>query len=385
MIDSVQLAREFEQRIGSGGRMFSAPGRVNLIGEHTDYNDGFVLPLAIDRGTTVVARAREDRRVIVRSRNNDSTITFDLDQPGTPLRGTWQDYVEGVARCLAVPTLRGADVLLEGDVPAGAGLSSSAAIEVAVGLSLLHLASAITVEADGSLPVAAGTQLALAAQKAEHDYVGTHCGIMDQLVSAIARRDHALLIDCRTLEATRVPLTLPDVVVLICDSKVKHSLATSGYNDRRRECEEAARALGVPALRDVTVEQLAQVSLPDAIGRRARHVVTENQRTLDVARCLGTGDLASVGRHMFASHASLRDDFEVSCAELDLLVELAREAGVIGARMTGGGFGGCTVNLVAKSRLDEVTGKLRDGYRARYGVDPDLFTSRACDGARVLG
>jgi galactokinase len=392
MIDAARVRSEFEARHGGGARLFHAPGRVNLIGEHTDYNDGFVLPMAIDRGTTVAARVRADRLVTATSVNNGETLSFDLDRPGPPRRGTWQDYVEGVAQALGPGRLRGADLVLWGDVPAGAGLSSSAAIEVAVGLSLLILADVVEPDADGLIGDELATELALAAQRAEHQYVGTRCGIMDQLISARGRRDHALLIDCRSLEATPVPLELPDALVLICDSQVKHELASSAYNERRAQCEEAVRVLGahlsgVRALRDVSEADLErhQGALPEPIRARARHVVGENARTLRACAALRAGDLEAVGREMYASHASLRDDYQVSCAELDHLVELARAVpGVLGARMTGGGFGGCTVNLVRRAALPEVERRLVEGYRARFGRAPELFVSRAAGGARAL-
>ena len=392
MIDPRTVQAAFTAKHGSAGRLFYAPGRVNLIGEHTDYNDGFVLPMAIDRGTCVAGRARADRLLRVQSLNIEGAIEIDLDHAGPKRRGTWQDYVEGVARALGAERLSGADLLLNGDVPAGAGLSSSASVEVAVGLALLALSGVAKLGADGLVDKALGTEIALAAQRAEHDYVGTMCGIMDQLVAALGRKDHALFIDCRTVEATAVPLELPSTVVLICDSKVKHSLATSGYNDRRKECDEAVRLLaqvlpGVTSLRDVSPADLVKhdAALPEPVRRRARHVVTEIARTEAAAAALRAGDLATMGRHMNASHTSMRDDFEISCPEIDLLVELAQPMdGVFGSRMTGGGFGGCTVSLVAEAALPAVKARLTEAYGARFGRAPDLFVSRAQAGAQEL-
>ena len=392
MIDPERVQAAFSAEHGGRGRLFYAPGRVNLIGEHIDYNDGFVLPMAIDRGTWVAGRARTDRKVRVRSANVEGAIELDLDHAGPKLRGTWQDYVEGVAQALGTQRLVGADLLLDGDVPAGAGLSSSASVEVAVGLALLGLAGVAKLDESGLVDTKLGTELALAAQRAEHEYVGTKCGIMDQLVVALGREDHALFIDCRSVEATPVPLALPEAVVLICDSKVKHSLASSAYNDRRRSCEDAVvllakRLPGIRSLRDVSPADFEThaAALPDDLRRRARHVVGEIARTSAAADALRRGDLATMGMHMNASHASLRDDYEVSCAELDVLADIAQhQDGVFGARMTGGGFGGCTVNIVAERALEQTKRALVDGYQARFGKTPDLFVSRAHAGAREL-
>ncbi len=338
------LAAELRGMVGREARVFAAAGRVNLIGEHTDYNDGFVLPFAIERTTFVAVAARDDRKLVVRSRSQPGTAEIDLAADGTP-RKSWTDYIEGVARALmrrGIP-VSGPDILVGSDLPTGAGLSTTAALEISVGLALSTLAGA---DIDR-------TELALAGQEAEHQWTGTLCGIMDQMVVARGERDHALLIDCRSLELRAVPLALGDHVILVCDSGVKHELASSDYNQRRRECEQGVELLGaafpgIRALRDITTTQLAsrQSALPDVVRRRCRHVVTENERTTQAAAALAAGDLVTVGRLMNGSHASLRDDYEVSCAELDLLVETAQtQPGVLGARMTGGGFGGCTVNL----------------------------------------
>ena len=380
------VRRAFLDRHGHGRapRMFAAPGRVNLIGEHTDYNDGFVLPAAIDRATVVAAAPRADRRLAVRSIDLDRAIEIDLDAPGTGRSGTWADHVAGVAALLerAGARLVGADVVLGSDVPAGAGLSSSAALEMSLGLALLSLAGH---EVDR-------VALARAAQAAEHEFVGTRCGIMDQLIAGLGRAGHALLIDCRSLEATPVPLAIGDCVIALCDTKVKHDLATSAYNERRAACERAVELLrpalpGVRALRDVTAGDLERHAelLPQPIRRRAAHVVGENARTLAAADALRAGDLERVGQLMAESHRSLRDDYQVSCAELDHLVDVATELpGVAGARMTGGGFGGCTVNIVEAASLDSFTANVTSAFEARFGRRPDVFAARAADGAREL-
>ncbi|HVF28902.1 MAG TPA: galactokinase [Pyrinomonadaceae bacterium] len=383
MIDRDALRRSFRERYDSEPRLFRAPGRVNLIGEHTDYNEGFVLPMAIDRETVVAGSVRTDRRVRVYSLNLDEASEFDLDQPGEKRRGIWLDYVEGIARVLESRgvTLRGADLVVSSDVPAGAGLSSSAALEVSAGLALSSLA-------DREVGKVA---LALAGQQAEHVYVGTMCGVMDQFVAALGREGHALLIDCRTLEATPVPLDTSRVAVVICDTNVKHELSSSEYNVRRAECERGVELLraanpGIRALRDVSIAEFARFEtlLPEPIKRRCRHVVTENERTLAAARALNEGDLEDMGRMMYDSHRSLRDDYEVSCRELDVLVEIAGNLGTVGARMTGGGFGGSTVNLVRRAVLDEFQSTVAREYTRATKRSPTIYISEAGEGAKEV-
>jgi galactokinase len=380
LIEREALRRAFEERYGRPARLFRAPGRVNLIGEHTDYNGGFVLPMAIDRETVVAAAPRADRTVRVCSLNRGEEMAFDLDQPGEPRRGLWLDYVEGVARALESRGMHlgGADMLLFSDVPAGAGLSSSAALEVSAGLALASV-SGQTVE-----PL----ELALAGQQAEHTYVGTLSGIMDQFVAALGREGHALLIDCRALSAEAIPLDTKEVVVAIADTHVQRELSASEYNRRRAECEEGVRLLSerlpsVRELRDVSVEEFKRFAscLPEKVRRRCRHVVGENTRTLAAAAALRRGDLEEVGRLMRRSHESLRDDYEVSCAELDLLAETAWGVrGVLGSRMTGGGFGGSTVSLVQRDRLAEFERSLAEAYQKRKGFAPTIYVSEAGGG-----
>ena len=352
----------------------SAPGRVNLIGEHVDYSEGFVLPLAIDRATTARAVPRDDRRVRVRSAEREGEATFDLDDADATARGDWSDYAQGMARALDRRVrLRGANLHVSTTVPIGAGLSSSAAFELAVGLALLGAAGA---ELDRG-------ELARAAREAENGFVGLRSGIMDQLASAFGMRDHALLIDCRTAAVTPVPIP-PGVAIVVADTGVKHELASSAYNERRAESEAAARALGVPSLRDVTSalwEERATLLSP-LLLRRARHVVTENERTLRVAAALSAGDLTSAGEAMNASHASLRDDYEVSAPELDLLAETARRVpGVYGARMTGGGFGGSIVALADREATEALSAALDVAFAGRFGRRPATMLVRPSDGA----
>lgn len=365
-------------------RTFFAPGRVNLIGEHTDYNDGFVLPMAIEYGTFTKGVVRQDRLVKVHSRNFEETITFDLDAEQQPQRGTWWVYIEGMARVLAAKGLhlKGADLEIDSTVPIGGGLSSSTALELSFALAMLSLAEE---EFDK-------VELALAAQQTEHIYVGTRGGLMDQLTSLFGRKGQALLIDCRSLEIKHIPIDGANFEVAICDTRVKHNLAASEYNTRRAECERGVEILqqhlhGIRALRDVSPEefQLHQDSLPEPVRQRCRHVISENQRTLQSAEALSKSDFETIGRLMFASHLSLRDDYEVSCRELDLLVEIASAIeGVAGARMTGGGFGGCTVNLVRREALERFQQTVAEKYTAATGIAPAIYFSEAGDGAKEI-
>jgi len=359
--------------------VFHAPGRINLIGEHTDYNDGFVMPVAIDRYTTVTAAARGDRRLNLSSDGYSDRVEIDLDAIGNGPTGSWSDYVRGVAAVLERRghRLMGADLAIASDVPAGAGLSSSAALEVSTGYALLTIAGH---------PIDL-TDLALACQQAEHDFAGTRCGIMDQFIACHGREGHALLLDTRTLNATWLPVP-SNVAVVVCNTMTKHTLASDGYNERRADCEAGVRALAVRlprirALRDVTFADLQanRDVLEDRVYRRCRHVVTENARTLSAADALRDSDLARFGVLMGASHTSLRDDYEVSTRELDVMVEAAMDTnGIIGARMTGGGFGGCTVNLVHADAAPAFAREVAHRYEARTGRAPEIYTCRASNG-----
>ncbi len=383
---TAQLARLTDAFTAAYGRPPThaavAPGRVNLIGEHTDYNDGFVLPMAIQRQTVIVA-ARSDRPAArVRSTGAEGEAEFALDGQMAPGEPAWANYVKGAVHgCLQRGLDPGAfDAVLDSTVPAGGGLSSSASIEVAT-------ATLIEALSDQRLdPV----DKALLAQKAEHDFAGVPCGIMDQFISAMGREGSALLIDCRSHQTRPVPLSDESIVVLIANSNCKHELTGGEYAERRAQCEAAAERLGVSVLRDATMPQLDAVKdrLDDMSYRRARHVISENQRTLDAADAMAAGDWATVGSLMFASHDSLRDDFEVSTPELDQLVELAAtrcpDGGVIGSRMTGGGFGGCTVSLVRADAADEVAAALGAGYAKAVGIQPTIFATRPAAGARAL-
>jgi len=384
VVNIANLVDSFQRAYGKTPRIFSAPGRVNLIGEHTDYNEGFVLPVAIDRRTYVAAATNGSDTVQARSFDLNEAAAFALHEPNTSLSTRWLGYIAGVAFEVEKGGVRlsGSDIAISSDVPVGAGLSSSAALEISAGLAFLALNGA---RLDA-------TSLALAAQKAEHTYVGTRCGIMDQLTVSVAQKSHALLIDCRSLEVKHINLNLPQAMIVICNTNVKHELASSAYNQRRHECEATVEILrkylpAVRALRDVNVSDLKRhgKALPDVLYRRARHVVTENARTLEAAIALKNGDAEKMGKLMAASHVSLRDDYEVSSAELDLMVELAEKCeGVFGARMTGGGFGGCTVNLVHRDDVEAFTNFISNEYRARTAIQPDIYAVNPDDGVKEI-
>jgi len=384
MIDARKLAASFQQRYGTTPRIFRAPGRVNLIGEHTDYNDGFVLPMAIDRETVVAIAPRTDRVLRVWSLNLEDSQELNLDQAGPGRRGRWTDYVEGIAAALAGRglMLTGADIALYSDVGIGSGLSSSAALEISLGTAL----TAVSGHSIDRL------SLALAGQTAEHQHVGIRCGIMDQYTSAHALKDHAILLDCRSLDAKQIPLQLGEYQVVICDTRVRHTLASSEYNQRRQDCYSGVQTLGavlpgIRALRDVTIDQLQshRSMLAETVYRRCRHVITENTRTVKAAEALASGNVVEVGKLMSESHHSLRDDYQVSCSELDILVESAEaQPGVLGARMTGGGFGGCTVNLVQKSSFGSFREKVSREYQINTQTIPEIFPAHASAGAEEI-
>jgi galactokinase len=376
----VEIGTAFQKRFGGKARIFRAPGRVNLIGEHTDYNDGFVMPAAIGFYTYVAIAPRSDRKLRVYSDNFQEEQVLDLDNLEGPPARHWSDYVRGVA---AVPEaagckLVGADMLILSEVPIGSGLSSSAALEVSTAMSLLGVSGA-TMQRE---------QIALSCQRAENVYTGARCGIMDQFISCLGKADHALLLDCRTLERELLPLSSRARIV-VCNTKVKHNLAGGEYNQRRADCEASVRYLQqflpqIRALRDVTLPELENYGkgLPEIRFRRCRHVISENVRVREAAHALKSDDLRRYGDLMYASHVSLRDDYEVSCQELDVMVDLASKVdGVFGARMTGGGFGGCTVNLVREDAVEAFRAEIAQGYKAATGIDPEIYICTAAEGA----
>lgn len=364
-------------------RTFRAPGRVNLIGEHTDYNDGYVMPAALDFSTWVRVSPLEQRKLIIFSENFGEEIEVDLDDRNLSARGQWSDYPVGVAVVLerAGHRLRGARLQIRGEVPIGSGLSSSAAVEVATACALV---------ANSELKIDP-RELALLCRRAENEFVGARVGIMDQFISLFGQAQKTLLLDCRSLEFRMLPL--PDNVrLIICNTMVKHALASSAYNERRAQCEAGVRHLAkflpdVRALRDVTIEQLEEHAsgLEGVVYRRCRHVITENARVLSAGDALEYGDLQRFGELMGESHRSLRDDYEVSCKELDLMVEIAQKVeGVYGVRMTGGGFGGCTVNLVAESQVEEVRARVVREYEHATRLMPEIYICTAADGAEEV-
>jgi galactokinase len=409
LVDAVTAA--FADRVGRPpDGVWRAPGRVNLIGEHTDYNDGFVLPAAIDRSVVVAAARRHDDVIRSWSTGDRAPASRPLAELGPGSSSGWSAYVEGVAWALlqdgvAVP---GADLVIDADLPAGAGLSSSAALEAAVALALVDLAGAMGAGGAGGAG-ASGTgaglggaggaggrgggpqpdrvALALAGQRAETEVVGMPCGLMDQMAVLCGRAGHALFFDTRTLATEQVPFdpAVAGLTLLVIDTRVKHTLAGSPYAERRRACERAAAILGVPALRDVTLDDLeaalAGGLLDDVTFRRARHVVTENARVLEVVALLRRGEVAAIGPALAGSHRSLRDDYEVSCPELDVAVEAAVAAGAVAARMTGAGFGGSALALVPVDAAEAVGMAVAEAFTANSFGPPSVFAVAVADAA----
>jgi galactokinase len=375
-----RVVAEFERRFGESPEFVArAPGRVNLIGDHTDYNDGFVLPMAIDRAVWIALRSSQDGHVRVHSLDFDERAEFDPDGLPTSRNGAsaegWSEYIRGVAWALrgaGLPT-RGWEGVVAGDVPLGAGLSSSAALE---------LATMVAFAATGPLEWQPAIMARLA-QRAENGWVGVNCGIMDQLISAAGKAGHALLIDCRSLETRAVPVP-NDVAVVVLDTATRRGLVDSAYNERRRQCEAAAKFFGVRVLRDVDAATFdaRSASLDETTRRRARHVITENARTLAAADALREGNVVRVGQLMNESHESLRSDFEVSRHELDVVVGLAaKHRDCFGARMTGAGFGGCAVALVGRDGVHEFARTIAAAYERAVGLKPAVYVCQATAGA----
>ena len=386
---SAHVAAEFQKHYGRAPRwIVAAPGRVNVIGEHTDYNDGFVLPMAIERYAIMAADAPLPGSVSAASQISiwdihfDESATIDISSPVTKGTPKWSNYIRGVLcgfqnRGVTIPAL---DIAFMSTVPLGGGLSSSAALEVCTA-TLMEAATGKVID-----PI----EKALLAQKAEHDFAGVPCGIMDQFISALGREGHLLLLDCRTRKTELVPMSDPSVALLVINTNVKHELSGGEYAERRAQCEEAAKNLGVKSLRDVTPDQLerGKGKLSEVVYRRARHVIGEIERTVHAAEGIRASSWPSVGNLMYASHASLRDDYEVSCKELDDVVEIAEDigykGGVYGCRMTGGGFGGCCVALVKADCVDAITKKIADDYKIKTGIDAAIFSSRPAAGATII-
>ena len=382
---AVDTANQFTKTYGRPPRwIVAAPGRVNLIGEHTDYNDGFVLPMAIERYAVMAADKAADGRNVIQIQDvaGAPPATIDLSQPLKPGAPKWSNYPRGVIAGFFARDIKpgGLDVLLNSTVPLGSGLSSSASLEVCTA-TLMEAATGRTI-----VPV----EKALLAQKAEHDFAGVPCGIMDQFISVMGRQNNLLLLDCRSRETQLVPMNDPAISVLVANTNVKHELANGEYAQRRAQCEAAAKILGVPSLRDATAEGLenAKGRMDDVVFRRARHVISEIERTLHCAEAIRASNWPTAGQLMYASHYSLRDDYEVSCKELDAVVEIAEgigiKGGVFGCRMTGGGFGGCTVALVRTELVEAISAKLATDYKKKTGIDATIFVTRPAAGATVV-
>lgn len=384
------LNETFEELFGAGGeiRAYFAPGRVNLIGEHTDYNGGHVFPCALTIGTYGLARKREDKKLRFYSMNfpEDGVIESSLEDLKPAEEAGWTNYPKGVmwafeARCHKLPW--GVDFLVYGDIPNGSGLSSSASLEVLTGWMLKDI---------HGIESLSGQELAVIGQYAENHFNGMNCGIMDQFASAMGKKDSAIFLDTSTLEFEYAPVVLPDARIVITNSKVKHSLVGSAYNDRRNESEQALKDLQkvvhIETLGDLTEEAFEEhkMAIKDPVCRkRAKHAVYENQRTIKAYNALKANDLEAFGKYMNASHISLRDDYEVSCDEIDILVDLAWQIpGVIGSRMTGGGFGGCTVSIVKNDAVDDFIEKVGEGYQARTGHRAEFYVVDVGEGAHRL-
>ena len=364
---------------------FSAPGRVNLIGEHTDYNDGFVLPMAIEKEIVMLGQLRNDRRVRVFDFGYNTEIDFSLDKLIPLRKNTWANYLMGVVDEIqkAGYILQGANLIFRSNVPRKAGLSSSAALEVVTALTMAKLNSS------DIKPL----EMAYLCRRAENNFVGVACGIMDQYVSCLGQKNYALFIDCRSNNYEIVPFKNHNYQIVICNSRVQRGLVNSEYNRRREECKRAAEFFNhklkreIRALRDVTIDEYKkyQRQLPEIIARRARHVISENYRVQAGVQALREENFSAFGKLMVESHRSLKNDYEVSCAELDLLVDLAlKQEGVLGARMTGAGFGGCTVNLLKRDYIDAFKKSVKNEYKKITGINPDIYVTRPAEGAKVI-
>lgn len=382
---TAHITAEFQKTYGRAPRWIAAaPGRVNVIGEHTDYNDGFVLPMAIEFYTIMAAdkAANGTTSITFRSTSQKDEAVVDLSQPIKQAAPKWGNYPRGVVAGFMARGINpgGLDVLLHSTVPLGSGLSSSAALEVATG-TLIEAVTGKTID-----PI----EKALLAQKAEHEFANVPCGIMDQFISALGKEGHLLLLDCRTRQTQLVPMSDPSVELLIINTNVKHELSGGEYAERRAQCEEAAAKLGVKSLRDVTADQLEKNKgkLSELVYRRARHVIGEIERTTHAAEGVRGSNWPTVGQLMYASHYALKDDYEVSCAELDAVVEIAEDigakGGVYGCRMTGGGFGGCCVALVKASAAESIAKTIAAEYKKKTGIEATIFGSRPAAGATIL-
>lgn len=376
-------AQTFQKKNGTAARWIAAaPGRVNLIGEHTDYNDGFVFPMALERYTVIAAAPNGTSEITLTSGTAKGAATIDLSKLIKRGEPSWANYVKGVIVGFQRlgGKIPGFNAHIESTVPLGGGVSSSAALEVATATLLEAITGKKLTQ----------VQKGLLAQKAEHEFALMPCGIMDQFISVMGKADHVLLLDCQSRKTQLVPMKSKSVAILVINTNVKHELTGSEYPDRRRQCEEAAKLLGVKSLRYATLADVnaSPSALTNLTFRRARHVVTEIERTTTAAKAFATGDWETAGDLMYASHGSLRGDYEVSCPELDDVVAIAHsiglKGGVYGCRMTGGGFGGCCVALVQASKVKAIAAKIAKAYKAKTKITPTLFVSRPGQGATLL-
>ncbi|MBA2746727.1 MAG: galactokinase [Flavisolibacter sp.] len=379
----VEISSVFELMFGSKPRLFRSPGRVNIIGEHTDYNEGFVLPAAIDKAIYVGIAAREDNKIRLQTLEFDDAITTDLDSLVPDDKG-WPNYVLGVAQQLQKRgyTIGGFDMVFNGDVPIGSGLSSSAAVECATAFALNEIFSLGISKKD----------LAFIAQKAEHEFAGVMCGIMDQFASVFGKEQHVIHLDCRSIEFEYVPLQMEGYAFLLLNTNVKHALASTEYNTRRQQCERGVALVqehveGVRSLRDISMEQLDRWVRPveDIVYQRCKYVIEENQRLLAAVEHLKNGDLAALGKEMFESHNGLSTLYDVSCRELDFLVDFVKkEPAVLGARMMGGGFGGCTINLIKEDAIEELVSKITPAYQEAMELQLDHYIAKTANGSAEI-
>lgn len=384
MISGEALRSRFSEKFGSEPILSQAPGRINIIGEHTDYNDGFVLPAAIDRFARFALQVNGTSNCNIEALDIDESASFSLDKPLQASEIGWLNYILGVVDGFLQKgiSLSGFDLIFSSDVPVGSGMSSSAAIECGLGVALNALFGANLDE----------ESIALIGQRAEHEFVGVKCGIMDQFTSVFGKKKHVVKIDCRTQEREYFPADFGQYQVVLIDSKVKHSLVSSEYNIRRAQCETGVAAMRqnkptIRALRDATLADLEQVrdKVDGKVYDRCRYVIEENDRVLEVCRALSENNIDQVGALMYRTHQGLSQLYEVSCAELDLLVDLSRqEPAVIGSRMMGGGFGGCTINLIQQDKVDEVTQRISATYKKQTGITPAVYELDIAEGASVL-
>ena len=388
MQDLNKLWKIFNEKFTDTGLVkgaFSAPGRVNLIGEHTDYNEGFVLPIAIGRKIIMLGQLRNDRLVQVFDLGYKAEAKFSLDNLSPSKKDTWANYLMGVVDEIqkAGYPLQGANLIFTSNIPQRVGLSSSAALEVVTALTMAKL----------NLLEIKPVEMAHLCRKAENNFVGVACGIMDQYISCLGQKNYALFIDCRSNDYDLIPFKDHNYQIVICNSKVQRGLVNSEYNKRKEECKMAAEFFKhklkgeIRALRDITIDEYKkyQSQLPEVIARRARHVISENRRVQTGVQALRMGNYSTFGQLMIESHKSLKDDYEVSCAELDLLVDLAsKQEGVLGARMTGAGFGGCTVNLLKRDYVDAFKETIKKEYKKNTGISPDIYVTPPVEGAKQL-